>query len=1756
MVNRLLLLMLGAWCGVTGVQAQKQTEVSHYAYQRNFYADVNGDGVMEHLEKLQRTVYDYPAGAVPGKMWEDYDGCYYLPAKETETLKIIDGAYYQLFRMMKAGIFKDGSMQPYEPGMEQLEDFVRTAIVYEGRFTAMAIDYPEGREPDLKDGLDYWFRVASEEDVNNWLNYGYGGYDPNKGFMFHGGMVYEKAGRASSHYDTRVAWVDFNGSVKLYIDGTEHMEPYSGTFNADYNADGVTDVGLVDEDSHLYLAWSSPDGYTLKDTGLDGKYIFNCVLDLNRDGRPDLFGWENVTGSGTVTKHYPMTYIQMADGTFVRKQLSVVADPAEINDATFSTGGNGAFSTSYINMSGMSGGKGSDGAVSAKTMNTADLNLDGYPDLIDDSGHSFLSLPDGRYYAAAFAGTVAHSDLNGDGISDLVIFDTPNKQVLLYMSRGTDFEMTQLIENGNISAMYCRDLDGDGKTDILICIDTPKSENYAYLAFFRNNGDGTFRRTVRSLEGSHRFSKPFDLNHNGRPTLISHLQTETVSYRRIEWDENFALTQSDLFPRQWDSPISQNGTLMEFADYDGDGQPEIIANLHDEKGNTRTCLYTPAMERANTAPWCMDAPHVIADRSNGQVKVEWTAGKDDQTAACDLTYEVRISGKNGKNVMLNECGGKQLIANAGTWPLEKMNVSVRAIDTGGRCGEWSKATSFDNVTANALFTMDKHRMATADTLFVRTVDGSEATFKGMPDGKTETLPDGRIGITFGTAGNKTVTAATATGGFTIDRIGVNPLKEQGLFQTYDFDFSNAFDLNQSGTAEALNEKLYTFEKGRYTHYPAFSLSDVYIHPVAFADYDMDGRADILGTHTKNGKTTPWLVNDGDLEFTAPAVNFTDVEGNPFDWYYLDLAADFNNDGLLDYIYKDKLYVTKADGGVEYVPFPEIEGWTPNEVISATDFDRDGRMDLLMRYYNRNNSHAERMSTYILHNEGSLSFEPVVVFDRKDEYIDAVKDVDNDGYPDLITSEYLGNDRYTYSALSGGKELKDWKTLTLPGYPLTTDLDNDGLTDYILGKSHVVQTGDSILLSGMGGTKMRMDESEDWYGLNVDAEAPDYNADGRPDPGVLLMSRFANTAPTAPTEVFANTGGRYVTVNWNGATDAETTTDRLRYNVSIRKKGARGAGSYIISPLNATDSKAVTAPALYNHYRYGTQMEIPVERFEAGATYEICVQAIDPWHAHSPFSKVFEFTPKATAMISMAQRGGVGMPMPIQIYDNSGTEPTIDADGGVVSGRIITWNTLGLKKVKVTAGAASDEHAILIVDRPMLRITLPENILTGEPLTIALPQALTLNEEVKTRLWADDGMDVEYDARHNTAIVTPRRDGDHTLHISYADNVFTSPVFEYAETRSTGTGFRPELTMVGVDGATGKNRVNWNAAMTLPQAKMFTGNVAVYRETNMAGHFEKIAECPLSQGFYVDNDSRPDVQSDRYMISLPTTYGTESAASAVHGSIHLMVNRGMGHDINLHWTPYEGAAISQYTIMSGSSPENLQPLTTVSGHARSYTHKRSDDRTTFYSITYTLQQPAYAAAGYGPRAGRTSEEGVSNVISSDDAYHVTMVESILIGTREQTTVIGPANPQLHLTATVMPVLATIGNVEWTVTRGNELASIAPDGTLSVLDNTTGGTVTVCARAIDGSDVTATLDFTVEAYASGIDMTDADENMPTVRPGYRSVLIDPHGKSADITIYTANGSILHRSMTSRAVNIPLQPGFYVVKAGSAVKKLVMK
>ena len=75
------------------------------------------------------------------------------------------------------------------------------------------------------------------------------------------------------------------------------------------------------------------------------------------------------------------------------------------------------------------------------------------------------------------------------------------------------------------------------------------------------------------------------------------------------------------------------------------------------------------------------------------------------------------------------------------------------------------------------------------------------------------------------------------------------------------------------------------------------------------------------------------------------------------------------------------------------------------------------------------------------------------------------------------------------------------------------------------------------------------------------------------------------------------------------------------------------------------------PSIPTYYRQATRLPMPVSRFQAGKTYEICVQAIDPWYASSPFSKVIEFTPQAECHITLPAKAGVDEYVPYRTVSN-------------------------------------------------------------------------------------------------------------------------------------------------------------------------------------------------------------------------------------------------------------------------------------------------------------------------------------------------------------------------------------------------------------------------------------------------------------------------------------------------------------------------
>ena len=288
-----------------------------------------------------------------------------------------------------------------------------------------------------------------------------------------------------------------------------------------------------------------------------------------------------------------------------------------------------------------------------------------------------------------------------------------------------------------------------------------------------------------------------------------------------------------------------------------------------------------------------------------------------------------------------------------------------------------------------------------------------------------------------------------------------------------------------------------------------------------------------------------------------------------------------------------------------------------------------------------------------------------------------------------------------------------------------------------------------------------------------------------------------------------------------------------------------------------------------------------------------------------------------------------------------------------------------------------------------------------------------------------------------------------------------------------------------------------------------------------------------------------------MITLPTVYGVESAPSRIHASVHLMVNKGMGNDINLHWTPYEGADISQYVIFAGATPDNMQVVETLSGYSRSYVHRRSSDDVTYYAIG--MKQKSGAMKSRSMRAEAKQEVVSSNVISSKEAYAVKLVTNIEIQTEETDATISEAQTTLHLKAWVTPVLATIANVEWSIVEGAEFATIDKNGVFTANMGSKAGSVVVQAKAIDGSGVVAKRTFDIP-QSTGVSAVTEGTSAVTILSGYGNIFVK--NASGLMTITTASGAVVHRSVVDGERKVYLPAGIYIVKTGKTVKKVVVR
>jgi hypothetical protein len=141
-----------------------------------------------------------------------------------------------------------------------------------------------------------------------------------------------------------------------------------------------------------------------------------------------------------------------------------------------------------------------------------------------------------------------------------------------------------------------------------------------------------------------------------------------------------------------------------------------------------------------------------------------------------------------------------------------------------------------------------------------------------------------------------------------------------------------------------------------------------------------------------------------------------------------------------------------------------------------------------------------------------------------------------------------------------------------------------------------------------------------------------------------------------------------------------------------------------------------------------------------------------------------------------------------------------------------------------------------------------------------------------------------------------------------------------------------ICLVTVDETTGKNNVVWE-----PITSDLINSYVILKETNVANEYAQIGTVAYgSNGLFEDVNANPQVQANRYKLALIDTCGILSSNSDFHKTIHLATNQGLGNNVNLIWSGYEGFDFGSYNIYRGASAGTMTLLTTIASNLDSYT----------------------------------------------------------------------------------------------------------------------------------------------------------------------------------------------------------------------------
>lgn len=1225
-------------------------------------------------------------------------------------------------------------------------------------------------------------------------------------------------------------------------------------------------------------------------------------------------------------------------------------------------------------------------AVFASYIQT-DINGDGYPDFVDAaSGNYYMNLGDGRFVTDTFGGKLLFRDFDGDGINDFLFYNSTDKSISVTLQRiGSDAVTKKLLTGYACSDdIWMRDFDRDGDVDILIPFNAKDNDGMAFLVMFENNGSGTFKKKEYMIDGAVNFRKCIDWNADGNYEILTDMAIDKENYTTIagkiaSYTVNGLSVNttpeyifSDLLGV---SKTVSSHELFDVVDLNNSGVHRFIFD---------SFMLTPAAT-PNTRPTA-PAMELSFDDESGELTVTWQRGNDRETAPADLTYELKIGTTPGgddlmcaaatpdgkrRHPLAGNCGYdlKRKFNTAG-WPLGDIYISVQAVDDSGLGSEFSEPVIFSNTQLPAQFIIEAPvNVAVYEDIVLKAVSdvsGLEVTW--TPEGGEVIVASaGEATVRFTTPGTKTVTMTVADGtGKTKSAsltVEVYPIRIESLDGAPGVDL--ALDLDLDGYAEVHDDTTCKFfegdASGSYNQISRLFNTRTYYAPVS-ADINRDGLPDVIYSEGH-------LINEGDKSMG---------DQTPDNFVNYTYFPDLDNDGLLDAWHDYQLF---KNGGA-YADFIPVD----NDTFSANQFgeytrffdvNHDGLVDIVSlntQYLNSDPAYYE--------NVGNFRFVkhelPRETGDNEFSYVN-IGDFDGNGKADYLCIYYYTG---AYFILwDNGERTEIGAFEKYPRKQLENhnfDFDNNGCMDLLVNYTNT-STGESastVVLFNADHTFTTVEADGTW----LYHEMPYTRTDGRPALRDNVIMCAPNEKPTAPTGVKTSVENNRLVISWDAATDKETPSASLRYNLSVKRVGADGDNAYIISPMNG----GVNGVPLPSDARLidATRFPIPLLAMPKG-DYEIKVQAVDGRHTPGDFSTPITVSVEAAGYDAPAETM-VGETVAITFNADVNISEVNFGPDAVVENTVgqtvyLRWITDGVK----TVTAPGIEFTVTVHPALDASFSLPEKIAGGALVYLPADAAYEHTWELSGYrpsfvIWEYFGEQAVERIDDNTvAIRFNYRPGYSKMRLTHTVTApYGSATFE-AEAGKVTSLYQPQIGIVDIDDATGKYCVQ---SLALDED---VTSYMVYRETETYNEYELIGTMSGNDTF-IDTESSPMEHTSRYMLKAQFTYG-ESFQGKPHQPIHAIISKGINGEWNVSWNKYEGRDAATYRILRGDSPSSLECIAEVSGNTTSYSDHNPTPSTRYYAVETLIAQPSAAPAKASAVAPKAAPAGYwrsrSNLVST-------------------------------------------------------------------------------------------------------------------------------------------------------------------------------